>query len=200
MNKKIIGVCICLLVVSSIILPVASSYDKNNIKQINSINDINQNGDFNTLEEDYDYEDEVTSTDYYKVMKNYVLDLDENNYSPKPTIVKTPDDFSWIDYEGEDWTSPITDQAACGSCWPFSGPLSRTCKRLRRSLEPSAWPTWKSYSTVWRNWMSEGNDRVWHYLGETRRRHDTGRDTRRTQKVYDSRAINNRRSRPASDS
>ncbi len=30
-----------------------------------------------------------------------------------------PSRFSWHDFEGEDWMSPVRSQGSCGSCWTF---------------------------------------------------------------------------------
>ncbi len=46
------------------------------------------------------------------------LHLDEA--FPKPMVIDTPDYFSWLDYNGEDWTTPSKDQGWCGSCWDFA--------------------------------------------------------------------------------
>ncbi len=45
---------------------------------------------------------------------SFVLD------SPKLKIVSTPDEFSWKDFEGKDWTTPAKNQENCGSCWDFA--------------------------------------------------------------------------------
>ena len=38
----------------------------------------------------------------------------------KLTVLDTPDEFSWKNNEGFDWTSPAKNQGACGSCWDFA--------------------------------------------------------------------------------
>ena len=57
----------------------------------------------------------------YFVMKE-PLYIDDSivNDSPKYSIASTPDEFSWKDFEGKDWTTPAKHQGACGSCWDFA--------------------------------------------------------------------------------
>ena len=35
-------------------------------------------------------------------------------------IISTPAEFSWIEHEGRDWTTPGKNQGNCGSCWDFA--------------------------------------------------------------------------------
>ena len=35
------------------------------------------------------------------------------------TIVDTPDEFSWKNIDGKDYTTPAKSQGNCGSCWLF---------------------------------------------------------------------------------
>ena len=82
MNKKIIGICIVMLLIGTVI-PIVGSTDENYQNQIF---------------------DDITSMNNHKfpVMKDIFEPLDPKNASPKPTIIDTPDYFSWKDF------TPIT--------------------------------------------------------------------------------------------
>ena len=64
--------------------------------------------------------------------RNYVFDAEYPTMTPIPiesinpdlgvfdiTIVETPDEFSWKNIDGKDWTTPARNQGNCGSCWLF---------------------------------------------------------------------------------
>ena len=56
--------------------------------------------------------------DIYPTMtdSSYISYIDEKF---KPAITETPDYFSWSDYEGKNWLTPVKRQL-CGDCWDFA--------------------------------------------------------------------------------
>ena len=111
MNKKIIGFLICILMVTSF-LPMVNSTNEN--QATNPSNNIYSEDECNCKE--------IIETGYklYPVMDESFAELDPELASPKPTPIPTPEQFSWKDFNGEDWTTPAKNQAYCGSCWDFA--------------------------------------------------------------------------------
>jgi len=56
----------------------------------------------------------------YGIMREQTRPIDFDGTSTIPIIMDTPDYFNWMDFEGQDWTTPAKNQYYCGSCWLFS--------------------------------------------------------------------------------
>jgi C1A family cysteine protease len=110
---------IILIIVSLYPIIGSADFSKKESNKIIKENDCECKNHIPITNDNDDYQDKNQIFDY-PVMEEYMLATDPDSLSPKPEIVDVPDDFSWIDIEGEDWTSPIQDQGACGSCWLFA--------------------------------------------------------------------------------
>lgn len=117
MNERIVGVFICIMMITAV-LPV-----------VGSINKIDRNQPHAEITADdkcgCDMYDEINVEDRedtflsYPVMSDKLVQLDPDGASPKPHIMITPDKFSWLDYDGQDWTTSVKRQL-CGDCWDFA--------------------------------------------------------------------------------
>ena len=48
-----------------------------------------------------------------------VLTTDPETITPKPRVQSVPDEFSWLNHQGKDWTTSVKRQE-CGDCWLFA--------------------------------------------------------------------------------
>ena len=94
MNKKILSIIIC-IVLTATILPV-SSINVGNIT-INTIENETNEIDSNSLKN-------------YPVMDIPLSLIEPDKLSSKPIPEATPDEFSWADFNGEDWTTPAKNK------------------------------------------------------------------------------------------
>lgn len=105
MNRRMLGVFICTLLMGTI-LPAVSSTDQNNSSRM----------------PDGSFVDDCGCGEF-PVKINPLASIDSNYASSKPIIVGTPQYFSWKDFGGQDWTTSAKHQLIpkfCGSCWVFA--------------------------------------------------------------------------------
>jgi C1A family cysteine protease len=117
MNKKpikIISISIIIMLSLASLMLIASSQTIQNptkpeVKNGNIFENINQN-----ILNPYQ--------NTYTTMPNPmpIQTTDENDFS-SISIIDTPSEFNWKNYNGQDWTTYVKNQRNCGSCWLFGG-------------------------------------------------------------------------------
>jgi len=114
MKKKTFGIFVCVLMIATV-LPVASSTGENNINQTAGKTTVD-NGCRCDNENDEKYSRNLCYQ--YPVMSKQ-FSVNPQDVSVKPKIKDTPAEFSWRDYEDQDWLTPVKRQL-CGDCWDYA--------------------------------------------------------------------------------
>lgn len=109
MKKKFIGIFVCMLMIMTGLFPIVGSDTKTTSRVV----------------EEQDCGCSTGNTHRIGLFPPPVMKSErhspETGYSlPNIPIIDTPEYFSWMDYEGQDWTTPVRQQGMCGSCWVFA--------------------------------------------------------------------------------
>ena len=73
------------------------------------------------MDEDCGCSDSITTGYMLGIMKERSIPIHPDETLEKPTVIDDlPEYFNWMDFEGQDWTTPAKDQSSCGSCWIFT--------------------------------------------------------------------------------
>ncbi len=108
MKRKIIGICICTLLMTTGVITLA---------------DTERRTPSNVIEEsDCGCSEKIYNLRIFPptVMTEPPQFSAGEDVASHIALIDTPEYFNWMDYEGKDWTSPVKNQWNCGSCWDFA--------------------------------------------------------------------------------
>ncbi len=111
--KKLVGIFVVTLLILSAILPLVNSRDIKD--KIHVDNEDCKCGDSNLIRGGFFGYKGVSILPDKEILSDEIKSI--------LIIEDLPDYFNWMDYEGEDWTSPAKSQTypnPCGSCWDFA--------------------------------------------------------------------------------
>jgi len=117
MSKRLLSVFMCLLMMIAV-LSVTGSIKKSENYALHSENVADDDCGCRIKKENI-ATDRDQSFVAYPTMGDQIVTLDAKCLSPKPEITNTPDEFSWLNYDGQDWTTSVKRQL-CGDCWDFA--------------------------------------------------------------------------------
>ena len=113
MKERIIINLFCVLILFSLVptIPILASYDFTEDEHI----DYSNCGCSNVI-----FEEGQNHNQMYSIMKKPIdcskLTITQKEFS----TIDVPEEFSWRDFEGEDYTTIAKNQGNCGSCWDFA--------------------------------------------------------------------------------